>query len=733
MTTTLSPLTFRGRLPGVAADPALPPVDQPVRLDKAGFVGFAAQGPLDLAVPVEDPTQYAAVFGGDLALAQDTANAGAPVYAQLPTAVRAFFDNGGRRCHVVRVAGANAKAARWRVGGLRLWIPGSATTHAVVVQSAWPGSWSAGTEVEAEPVTRHVRPAAAYVPVGPTTPGALALAPGQTLGLQVGDLVRLDPASGPIALFARVSALDPATSTVSTDVDLPFTPATGTTPDTPAPAAVLPASIPLAAVTVLRFDLVVRRHTSTESRLLERLDELAYGAPLTGSSAATRPAWYDALQPVGNTQPDATRSTDLRQAPTTMALLETGLVVPDPDNEFLLLEAGDDDLGSLDLTRFTDPQLAHDTVFSLMSHVEQIAFLTSPPVPLTGMHALASIDEVALVAAPDATQRSWTPIAQPTKDPDPEPAPPPPPDWTHFHCCGDVPVVVTPTPTVDPTPVSGLPALDPISTYDESGLLDVQVALVTMAASRADQVALLSVPRHYDPPEVLAWQTRLTHDPRISDTVGGVGPLSYAGYWHPWVSIATASAGTHSVLRDVPPDGAVAGMIAARELARGAWIAPAGVPLNGVVRLTSDLGAADQTRLFDAHANLLVQQPGAFTALSAHTLTGNRDQLQVSVRRLLILLRKICLLLGARYTFEVNNDRFRQLVRMRFDRILAALVDRGALHAFRVISDGGVNTPQDQAEGRFIVVLQVAPTSPIEFITVTLVRTGAGLLEVLEG
>ena len=159
------------------------------------------------------------------------------------------------------------------------------------------------------------------------------------------------------------------------------------------------------------------------------------------------------------------------------------------------------------------------------------------------------------------------------------------------------------------------------------------------------------------------------------DTFGGVGPLSYAGYWHPWVSVATAtapSAGTQSVLRDVPPDGAVAGMIAARELARGAWIAPAGVPLSGVVRLTAGLTAAEQTRLFDAHANLLVHQPGAFTALSAHTLTGNRDQLQVSVRRLLILLRKICLLLGARYTFEINDDRFRQLVRMRFDRILAA-------------------------------------------------------------
>src|SRR5262249_12537206 len=157
--------------------------------------------------------------------------------------------------------------------------------------------------------------------------------------------------------------------------------------------------------------------------------------------------------------------------------------------------------------------------------------------------------------------------------------PVPPPDWTHFHCCDPGPVSTPPpSPVVDPTPVDGLPALDPVAGYDESALIDVQTALVTMAARRADPVALLSGPQHYDPPAVLAWQTRLAQDQRVSDTFGGVGPLSYAGYWHPWVSIASATSGTHAVLRDVPPDGAVAGMIAARELARGAWIAPAGVP-----------------------------------------------------------------------------------------------------------------------------------------------------------
>ena len=103
------------------------------------------------------------------------------------------------------------------------------------------------------------------------------------------------------------------------------------------------------------------------------------------------------------------------------------------------------------------------------------------------------------------------------------------------------------------------------------------------------------------------------------------------------------------------------------------------------------------------------------------------------MRRLLILLRKTCLRLGERYVFEINNDRFRQLVRMRFDRTLTGLAERGALHAFRVNTDDGVNTAADQEAGRFVVSLQIAPTSPVEFITVTLLRTGEGLLDVVEG
>jgi uncharacterized protein len=69
-------------------------------------------------------------------------------------------------------------------------------------------------------------------------------------------------------------------------------------------------------------------------------------------------------------------------------------------------------------------------------------------------------------------------------------------------------------------------------------------------------------------------------------------------------------------------------------------------------------------------------------------------------------------------------------VRHSFERLLTELTQLGAIVNFQVVID---DAAEDLANGRLIVKLLVAPTSPVEFITVTLVRAGEGLLDVLEG
>jgi len=92
------------RLPGFRFEAQAPTLDEWLpRMDVAAFVGFAASGPLNLPVAVESVAQFTAIFGEDARVAWDRKH-GVETFAYLAPTVRAFFDNGGRRCWIVRVA-----------------------------------------------------------------------------------------------------------------------------------------------------------------------------------------------------------------------------------------------------------------------------------------------------------------------------------------------------------------------------------------------------------------------------------------------------------------------------------------------------------------------------------------------------------------------------------------------------------------------------------------------------
>jgi len=716
-----------------------------VRLDVAGFVGFAERGPLDVPVAVEDINQYRRVFGGDVILATDR---GIPVYANLPGAVQAFFDNGGRRCYVVRVAGPQARPTRWRVPGIGLWQP-DGTVESVYLRAAWPGSWSTaygvGTQLLSEPLA-VVPP---YRRAAGGSPGVLGLTPGSLLALQPGDLVRLDLGPALPGLYVTVDQVDRAGSTVKTRAEVALLTGPASPPDSDAPdllgadaVAELPGALPVRAATRLRLDLVAREVVAGAAQLVERWTAL-------GFNPGTTTSWLDVVQPADDDVPDPSRSMLLRADAETLAGAATGRFLPlgmdelGTAAEFIDLRpvlAGLDGLSAFapaDL--FLDPQLRQETVYSLLADADRLTVLAPEPKRLHGIHALLGVEEVALASVPDAVHVAWSPpVPSPSPAAPPPPPEPAPPDWSHFRDCVVPAAPAPPAPAVPPDPPdppeAQYPVLDDPAGYDPAGLLEVHTALVQLCAARSDMFAVLGVPRHFDTAAVLTWLQQLTTAARPSQAGRVVmSPLSFAGFWHPWVRVVEPSTPGLAPLREQPADGPVCGMIAARELARGMWVAPARVPLRGPVALARTVSAGDAVRLFDAHANLLQTQPGTISSLSAHTLAAEPTLQQVSVRRLLIVLRKVALLEGGRYVFDTNTERFRQLVRLRFERLLSALTRQGALAAYQVVTGEGTNTAADIDNGRLIVTLRVAPTSPIEFITVNLVRAGEGLLDVVLG
>src|SRR5687768_10268174 len=76
-----------------------PPAVRGVRTDIAAFVGLAPRGPLHKPTRIESWRRYQALFGSFAG------------YGYLAYAVKAFLENGGRTCFVVRVAGFDAARA----------------------------------------------------------------------------------------------------------------------------------------------------------------------------------------------------------------------------------------------------------------------------------------------------------------------------------------------------------------------------------------------------------------------------------------------------------------------------------------------------------------------------------------------------------------------------------------------------------------------------------------------
>ena len=939
------------RLPGVYFTP--PRRERPMlpRLDVAAFVGYAERGPTDLPVPVEDPRQYREVFGGDLRLARDAR--GEVVYANLPSAVGSFFANGGRRCHVVRVAGRDATPARFVLPGL-IAIDAAGDPHESTLEASSVGRWAntlrIATRLRSLPLAAasfQIREDGLDWSVGRET---TAIQPGDILRVASGGerwLVLVDAvdtvAGGPRSLIVRTgrtwrlavttgsppeavvemlrigdgpaqplgvtgeltgdgrtitlalrgpgagalqagalragAAIIVATPsrrlvlTIATvrSAEESSPPGAGMVEITAGPAVELtPASLPATSpptgptsVERLRFEVLIR----SADHVRTALTDLAFGpggprwwedlvlpesspAFRTGAgataaaesgrgTAAAITAAFRAHRSGARPRDDrgtladrAVLAADLAPAETSrdgpggpVAYLPIGLPELVGEGDFVgPVVLGDDDLAIHTAAPFLDARLATVAPGRIVDEAFDQATIRERR--LDGIHSIVLVDEVAMLAVPDAAHRPWQLRATALPEAVPPAVPeaiddPCAPDEAAFEDCIRLPTVASVTPTAGfrsvstpvliegsgflPGPVSvtfdGLPALgvvvirdgvltcrtppdssppsgqrgavdvsvvnpdgaavlsdgfvylvDPggpelpeqltVAELDDADLLplrSIQAALIRLCHGRGDILGLLDLPAHFRVRESLEWQADLRNSLGLARRRGPgdrdlpVDP-SYAAVYHPWVIVAPAGAATP--LRVTPPDGAIAGLIAARELARGAWIAPANDALRDVQGLSLDLTRDEWATLFPEQLNLIRREAADFRPMSAHTLSDVAELRQISTRRLLMLLRKAALERGMDYVFETNHDRFRQGVAAALAALLRRMNDAGAFagatpdESFRVDTGPAVNPPEEVDRGRFVAVIQVAPSVPAEFITVALTRTAQGSLQI---
>lgn len=483
---------------------------------------------------------------------------------------------------------------------------------------------------------------------------------------------------------------------------------------------------------------------------------------------------------------------------------------------------GRDGLARFDEDLFLDRRVRAFGLEALLAEADFIRYQQPQPKALTGIHALLALDEVTLVAVPDAIHRRWRVAARERAPAAPASEPVPRPDPARFLACAER--VLSPGPSLhvsrgpdaeggfalswtalaEPDVIYVLEETEDAASWDHAtavysgaglgvelygrprgtyffrvqaragrnvsdwspgvvvrvgpstrwiseredeyrvdALLALQRSLLRMCGARGDMFCVLSMPEHFREDDAIAHVGELRSSRDLP--APGVSPphpqpdrvrpldgselraLGYGAIYHPWLT--TSIPDLPERFRRTPPDGAATGIVARRAATRGAWIAPANEAITDVVTLTPSVRRETFASLQAAHVNEVRQEPDGFVCLSADTLTDDEQVRPISVRRLLALLRRTALLYGPDYVFEPNNGAFRRSVQRGFEAVLGILFELGAFagnrpdDGFRVVVGDPPNTRQSVDLGRLIVELRVAPSRPLEFLTVRLVNS----------
>jgi hypothetical protein len=116
----------------------------------------------------------------------------------------------------------------------------------------------------------------------------------------------------------------------------------------------------------------------------------------------------------------------------------------------------------------------------------------------------------------------------------------------------------------------------------------------------------------------------------------------------------------------------------------------------------------------------------------ARTASSDPQWRYIPVRRLFIMLRRSLEAGFAWLTFEPNEPRTWDLLTSRTEAFLSDLQAKGMLvggnsgRAFYVKCDAETNPPEQIDSGMLVCDIGVAPVSPAEFITISLVQTMTG-------
>lgn len=737
----------------------------PTRIDVPGFIGLAERGPLGRVEVIEGWPAFVALYGDF----QDS--------LYMPFAVRAFFENGGRRCHVLRVAapalettttGAQpadgaasvlASTDRVRKGALATLVQESfaATTGVqpadrrssklVGVAGFVAGSTAVIRQDGLRPVLREivaVEPASSLLIWGEPLPVEFDL----TLPISVATSVRDERLVRDVA-GNTVTWTHPLDGRFDLGADIGVSlgagAATGVLPDEEGgPLLTVSASNPgrwgnhlsvlpqtgIAAAYVTR----TRPAPDPADRLsIDRLDGLAKGSfvEISQTGVTDQRTLIKAVDPVSRAvtlrdalagfdlpgAADGTNPITLRRFVLSLSVYERGRLVEVHEN--------------LDLP---DPDRPSDSPVNLRSARIRIARrpgtaaawldAVSPILSRGRLFLVGGRDGTAMLRATDLTGRAdaaasglrlFETISEPAAlaMPDIHLPEKPATEFLPEAAPEPDPCALCPGPAAAPSAAVAM-IVEATPAFDPATILYIQSVLVAHCEERGDRVAVLDPPVGHDL-DCPDWPDLMRWRQEFTS--------SYAVCYLPWIDIPDPLDRTGRALRRLPPCGHALGQFALSDRDPGR-AAPANRPLQWAAALGCEIDDIRHGMMNERGLNAIRPWAGrGLRIMGARTLSSDANLVQLVVRRLLIRLKRAIRRELAWAVFEPANAAFETRVIATLEGLLELewqarrLRGKTADEAFRVLADPMAMDPDN---GVFAVAVAIAPSLPAEFVLLRL-------------
>jgi hypothetical protein len=628
-----------------------------VGVNTGGFVGVAEKGPTDRADLVTNMTQFSEKYGGFY------------VGSFLEPSVRAFFDQGGTRCFIVRVLGVGADVASAALADHE----GNPTIDADAIS---PGAWGNDVSLQTERYRTAIAPSPAFPVVLPVGNGSFQIPVYSIRSAKRGDLVVITDPVSLVSTKAFVFAIDVASrllivrplgglpGTFTFPVDSLVQCATDHRLSTLLDEALVNGATSVLLKTAGNVSIGARMYFDDgfnfATAVVERIDgKRIRFAPIVTSAAATLPK---------DTTIAVSQEFNLR-------VFEKG--------RFRELFEGLS-MESTNTRDYFGTRLAgasnESKIISVIDLFPAVTdLLNAVPFPIIGTPLLGGTEGAAV-----------------TDD-----------DFIG----SDVP------------PISGMFLLDAapdLNFFSIPGITTISVAKAAadFADLKGNIMAVLDAPLAADEPlEVLNYRN-----------IEANFDTSFAALYYPWLIVRDPNIGGAKTV--MPPSGHVQGKYAETGVTRGVHFAPANVVLRGVLDLTHNTTDGEQDLLNPAGINVIRAFSGEGIRIwGARTLTSFKDgRHYVNVRRLLNFIKE-SLKRGLRFSiFELNEQRTWSKVTLTVEEFLRSLFLRGMLfspdgdpaRAFFVKCDSETNPTSEIREGRMNVEIGVNPPLPAEFVIVRL-------------